>query len=345
MFDAQERKGQEGAKMVRWSWPEVPRSVRSIPSSQNQIAWRSFGSWRRTETQSLLWLVQRSWMCLLAPLTSGKKSPRRLPSLRLKKLTFRDKRLVRKAVFRKRSRPDWEDFESTLEGRMRAHRKDGHRIGTVWISRRAKEILAERAFAGRKPLDWRGKRFQGSRRWAAAFAARVGSAMRKVTCKRKDKPEEAVKQIMRIWHLYFRELVLRKPEHVNLPPQLGEDPKWGTYPPSCRFNCDTTGIDAFLLPGTTYASREERKSGCIQVPNPGTHGGKRLASLNLTLCGDVEELLLRPLLIFKGAGRVYEQEVQHYHKQVRVMFQKNAWLDAQDNISFFFSWVSWRFPL
>ncbi|CAE7802715.1 TIGD1, partial [Symbiodinium necroappetens] len=106
-----------------------------------------------------------------------------------------------------------------------------------------------------------------------------------------------------------------------------KDDKWGAFPPVARFNCDSTGINSFLMPDHTYAGVAERKEGRVAVDNPGKHGNKRVATLHLTLCGDEESELLRPLLIFKGKGRVLDKEVAFYHSSVKVAFQENAWLD------------------
>ena len=82
------------------------------------------------------------------------------------------------------------------------------------------------------------------------------------------------------------------------------------------------------MPDRTYAGVAERKEGRVAVGNPGKHGNKRVATLHLTLCGDEESELLRPLLIFKGKGRVLDKEVAFYHSSVKVAFQENAWLDV-----------------
>eukprot|EP00438_Fugacium_kawagutii_P018304 Skav212453 [mRNA] locus=scaffold385:65001:65834:+ [translate_table: standard] len=82
-----------------------------------------------------------------------------------------------------------------------------------------------------------------------------------------------------------------------------------------------------LAPGT-YAGIKERKDKHIQVKNLGSKDGRRVASIHLTLCGDSDQQMLRPLIVFKGKGRVFDRECEHYHPEVKVMFQPNAWLDS-----------------
>lgn len=36
--------------------------------------------------------------------------------------------------------------------------------------------------------------------------------------------------------------------------------------------------------------------------------------------------MFRPLIVFKGEGRVFDRECEHYHADVKIMFQPNAWL-------------------
>ena len=92
-------------------------------------------------------------------------------------------------------------------------------------------------------------------------------------------------------------------------------------------------IDSFPLRDTTYASREEREEGRIALT--GYKEGKRMASLHLTLCGDDAMPLMRPTVIFKGAGQVLDKEAEHYDPDVRVLFQRNAWLDTETLKAFY----------
>ena len=224
------------------------------------------------------------------------------------------------------------ELEKELLSAMQKRRQQQRAVGRGWICRMARLFLKNREEQGLPPLHWRGTAFTASKQWASNFTALHGWKLRRRACKRKDKPDEAA-HTLRAWHLYYRELVLRGPDLVNQPAAPTEDRVWGKYPPHTRFSCDTTGIDSFLLRDTTYASREEREEGRIALT--GYKEGKRMASLHLTLCGDDAMPLMRPTVIFKGAGQVLDKEAEHYDPDVRVLFQRNAWLDTETLKAFY----------
>ena len=98
--------------------------------------------------------------------------------------------------------------------------------------------------------------------------------------------------------------------------------------PKNRYN-----VDQVPLPFVNEQDKTHDTSGAKQVwvSQPSSGLDKRQATLQLCIRADGEQNV-KPTLIFRGKGRVANEEKEKYDKRVDVYFQQNAWMDEEINM-------------
>ncbi|KAK3245560.1 hypothetical protein CYMTET_44876 [Cymbomonas tetramitiformis] len=133
----------------------------------------------------------------------------------------------------------------------------------------------------------------------------------------------------------------RRPDPDNDASLLHEDDlrhsKWGRFPPHARLN-----VDQVPMPFVFHAGRCDTYEfkGAKRVQVSGNGGGsmsKRQATAQLAFRpirairkkdGSIVELPQpRPAMVFRGKGRVKQEEILAYNPNVDVYWQDNAWVD------------------
>ncbi|KAK3243937.1 hypothetical protein CYMTET_46433, partial [Cymbomonas tetramitiformis] len=133
----------------------------------------------------------------------------------------------------------------------------------------------------------------------------------------------------------------RRPDPDNDASLLHEDDlrhsKWGRFPPHARLNVDQVPMPFVFHAGgcDTYDIKGAKR---VQVSgNGGGSMSKRQATAQLAFRpirairkkdGSIVELPQpRPAMVFRGKGRVKQEEILAYHPNVDVYWQDNAWVD------------------
>ena len=130
------------------------------------------------------------------------------------------------------------------------------------------------------------------------------------------------------WHSELREGTIKTGS--NRP---NFDSKWGRYRPAQRFNVDQVPLPFAIDTKTTYeepVAKEKRKDHKVWVAQPGSGLEKRQCSLQV--CFSPVKDRCRIAIIFRGKGKISEDERLAYHKGVDVYFQKCAWADKEVSV-------------
>ena len=110
------------------------------------------------------------------------------------------------------------------------------------------------------------------------------------------------------------------------------DQKFGRWLPENRYNIDQVPLPFVVNQDKTY---EVEGSKHVWVSQPSSGLDKRQATLQLCIRAEGEQNV-KPAIVFRGKGNVFQQEKAQYVKDVDVYFQANAWMDGEVNIQ----WVS-----
>ena len=136
---------------------------------------------------------------------------------------------------------------------------------------------------------------------------------------------------MQRWLDKLRWRLQQEPDGVRNPKEASL--AHGFFPLKARFSLDQMGIqvDASAVKKTWATSRE------CSDNHVGIHDGKsgwdkRSATWQVCFSADLAEPQPQTSLIFRGQGRVSEQEKMAYHPDVHVLWNSKAWLTRETNM-------------
>ena len=174
--------------------------------------------------------------------------------------------------------------------------------------------------------------FKASNRWLGAFCNRFAFAHRRAT-NRKSKPvAERLPAVRR----YIARLARRLARHVRAPivgplqPPLLEDLPVSPYPMGiesyCRVNVDQSPFEFDSDMSRTYCTKGNK---AVHVASAhGQHKESRFGTFQILVnLSGIRELQPKLVIVFRGQGRVKQQELDAYDKRVIVYFQRKAWMD------------------
>ena len=219
----------------------------------------------------------------------------------------------------------WSDalkvVEEKLYEEIQTKRGKGLRVNFKVASHIAKRFsLNDSLFASksqRQSLPTLRAKISFTRTWFASFLSRYQLSLRKPTNKKNKNVLASMEAAKEFHHKLFNYLKKVSDEQIN-------DSVYGLYPPENRYNADQVGVSFVNNAGAKTIS--EKGSRRVWVRQTKSSMDKRMATVHLTIRprGDTQ---VKPIVIFRGKGAVFQQEKDLYDKRVNVLFQKNAWVD------------------
>ena len=97
-----------------------------------------------------------------------------------------------------------------------------------------------------------------------------------------------------------------------------KDKVWGRWSPGARYNFDQVPLPFIVEQDTTY---ETTGSTSVWVAQPASGLDKSIRPS--------DRQPVPPAIIFRGKGRVKEEELKSYYPRVHVFWQKNGWMDKE----------------
>ena len=187
--------------------------------------------------------------------------------------------------------------------------------------------------------DWRGKPVVFSYKWAVSFLRRHDFKGVKVGNIRPVDLQTAGlnlhNMIIKLRHFVLKEWI----SSVDPPIWYRFHSTEGRFPLHRRLNYDQVPLQfVFTSESKVWAHSTERKKhvGQVKVKTPGAHLAKRQATLQVAITGDPDMPQPPLTVIFRGKGKVNEEETLQYDDRIRVLWQDKAWMDRATNVR----WVS-----
>jgi hypothetical protein len=217
-------------------------------------------------------------------------------------------RHLKKTVSPLNSRARYPELDKQLVAIIRHRRSKGGFVSRYFVIRRAR-ILAKEL----------GVNFKASYGWSWRFMRRNKIVRKRRSNKKRKALVERLPDLKK-WHRNFREM-LKHGDADKL------DPKWGRYPPQCRFNVDQSPAPFAMNLKETYTDLDDQH---VHLASAGHCGlDKRQCTLQLVFSPDLPaDRQPKPGIIFRGKGtRIPRSETEAYHTGVHVYWQPKAWVD------------------
>ena len=118
------------------------------------------------------------------------------------------------------------------------------------------------------------------------------------------------------------------------------DAKWGRFLPNQRFNVDQSPLPFAIARSRTYEEGRpcgESRNHKVWISQPGSGLEKRQCTLQIVFRPEGKQP--RICIVFRGKGRISEDERENYHKDVDVLFQDCAWVDTDTSLE----WINTTF--
>ena len=207
-------------------------------------------------------------------------------------------------------------MEVELYRAIAQHRKKGRKVSKSFIKITAKKNLMEK----NHPLK---ESFKASNGWFHNFCKRKNIKFRK---RKSGKGKSGVENLPEVLKFlaYLRHRVLPRREDQAVPPDY--TPKWGRYPPERRYNMDQVPLPFVVSQDSTFTTSDDND---IHVKAPSDSLRKRQFTMHLfTDAGKGEARDGYTILVAKGkSDRRKKTEKMAWHKDVPMLFKKNAWVD------------------
>jgi hypothetical protein len=223
----------------------------------------------------------------------------------------------------KRSKSLLDKMEILLHAQIKQQRENKRKVSQRWICLTAQKIQRELDKQNSTRLS---NTFKASRGWFHRFLKRWHIKFRKRKSGKKRSTDENMEAILK-WYAYYREEVL--------PKRVGEDlaqfsDKYGRYPPHLRYNVDQVPLPFIVSQDSTYTLGDDMD---IQVSGHGKGDPrKRQFTMHIVMNAGVGflrdgyiELICRGKIM--DGTRFSLAERSQWHPDVKMYFQKNAWMD------------------
>ncbi|CAJ1438311.1 unnamed protein product [Effrenium voratum] len=232
-----------------------------------------------------------------------------------------------------RQNPLVQEFDQHLCRALKKHRKAGRPANSVTVLAMAESIYdkVDKTREGRN-LQWPRNRRGGEvwrpkMTWVKSWLQVRGWKPRKPTKKRGSTPAQD-SALMQRWLDKLRHMAQKQPSCGD---NTWSD-AWGFFSPGERFNRDQVGFSFdYTAAGRTWASPEERTTGCVQVVTGKAGWEKRFFTWDMCYAGDLKQAQPPPVLYFFGAGNISQLERASYDKDVKVFFTPKGYLNEDAN--------------
>ena len=186
--------------------------------------------------------------------------------------------------------------------------KQKRRVGYRWLKKNMRQILR----------DGEGLNgFTGSNQWARNFCLRWDITNQCRTNRKVKSIRDRLEQIRGFHQFLIYGLQRSKPERC---------PKYGRFPPNRMFHCDQVPLP---FSPNCRKTLNLKKSQCA-VADPVGDGGKRFATIHITICADPSQSPINIEVYFRGQGIGLSDEEMNFYKtlpSINVRFQEKAWAD------------------
>lgn len=203
----------------------------------------------------------------------------------------------------------WPHMEETLAADIRKRIEKGLSVTGDFIRIHAKQLI--RTSYG----DAEAEKFKGSCHWLFNFTRRQSFRWRVVTNVKDAGVVERLPKVIK-WIENLKKRLSRGAPHRS-----GE---YGRFLLHERYNFDQVPLELGADTRRTYADK-----GAKRVRVFSKNEKRRIATLMLVARADGSLDGIRWTIIFRGKGNVYEREKISYDTDVRIMFQKKAWMDDE----------------
>eukprot|EP00794_Sanderia_malayensis_P014737 gene14737-16272_t len=109
---------------------------------------------------------------------------------------------------------------------------------------------------------------------------------------------------------------------------LQPDSKYGRWLPEHRHNVDQVPLPFVIGQERTYENYGSKQ---VWVSQPSFGFDKRQATLQLCIKASGSQTV-KPAIVFRGKGKINQQEKLQYDKDIDVYFQPSAWMDEELNL-------------
>ncbi|MEO0683927.1 MAG: hypothetical protein AAFY76_02490 [Cyanobacteria bacterium J06649_11] len=213
----------------------------------------------------------------------------------------------------------YNDLYKELLDEFKTARSKGHRVNFGWLWSKARIIYR------RQKND---PNVTVRKHVITAFIKRNRVRMRTRQRNRRESKEAYRNDLMK-WHGTTRERLVKTGKDDQY------DPKWGRFVPKQRFNVDQSPLPFAVETKRTYEiiEKKQSKNHKVWISQPGSGLDKRQCTLQVCFRPTGEQP--RIAVIFRGKGKLGDDEKKAWHQDVDVYFQQNAWADTE----FSLKWV------
>ena len=142
-------------------------------------------------------------------------------------------------------------------------------------------------------------------------------------------PKESYRKDLLKWHATTREKLVSSGTS-----QQSYDSKWGYFLPHQRINVDQSPLPFAVNMKRTYHRFEEGanpRQEKVWISQPGSGLDKRQCTLQVCFSPVGPQPKLG--IIFRGKGKLSQEEKDSWHPMVDIFFQDNAWADTNSSLS------------
>ena len=193
-------------------------------------------------------------------------------------------------------------------------REKGLKVSHAWIVSGMRKFI--RQFYG----DHKADSFKASKNWMAGFKARHKISLHRRT----NKKAVGSMEMLPILQNFHRQL---KKDVGSCRGRDGgiKDQVWGRWLPEARYNVDQVPLPFIVDQDTTY---ETTGSTSVWIAQPSSGLDKRQCTLQLCIRPS-DQQPVPPAVIFRGKGKIKEEELKLHDPRVHVFWQKNGWMDKE----------------
>lgn len=187
------------------------------------------------------------------------------------------------------------------------------RVGYRWLRTNMRQILRE---SGIDPLA---TKFRASNSWCVGFCKRFEITKQCRTNKKTRSIKDRLEQIQGFHRFLIYGLQRSEPERCS---------KYGRFPPSRMFHMDQVPLP--FSPNSRSTLNLKGKQ-CV-IAEPAGDGGKRFATLQVTICANPNQAPINLEVYFRGSGKRLSLEELNFYENlpnVNVRFQPKAWADER----------------
>ena len=226
----------------------------------------------------------------------------------------------RRRVTNSNKKSPYHDMESELYSKFVTMRRSGRKVSASYIRIEGKKIFDR--LKSENPAKWMGMEFKGTYGWMRRFIKRKNIKFRKRKCGKEKTAEECVEAF---------EDFLERVRFDFLNPRDGDgdlmrESIWGRFPPELRYNMDQVPLPFVNGQDETFTMEDDD---VVNLKCPKESLRKRQFTMHLVFnAGTGDKGHGWCDLVCRGTGRrISMGERELWHEDVRVFWQKKAWVD------------------